>query len=137
VRPPPQSDLGGFLNGQTGLGDFGMPDEQREYLEELAWENREAKALRLRLLTVISRLPAPDRDVLRAYVSTSLPVDVHAVLLRMPGQAFCERLLSATEQVLALLAAEDELAPATALTTRTAHPDRRSLPARRAAAEVA
>jgi hypothetical protein len=42
----------------------------------------DAKALRYRLLEAISRLDAPARDLLRAYVTTGLRLDVLAALFR-------------------------------------------------------
>jgi hypothetical protein len=82
-------------------------DEQLEYRQELAWEAeerarkaRQAARVWLRLLTAVSKLPAPDRDALRGYLTMGLSVEVHAALLRMSEDDFCAVLLGAALQLL-------------------------------------
>jgi len=50
----------------------------------------------LAVLTAVSRLPAPERDLLRAYLTTGLPTAVLAALFAMPEYAFCEAVVAAT-----------------------------------------
>ena len=89
---------------------------------------RRAKALWLRLLTVVSWLPAPDRDALRCYLTTDLRLDVLAALLRMPEHVFCELLLAATETVLGPVSGEHDSMSLTAILTRTARRLGRGMP---------
>jgi len=50
----------------------------------------------LAVLTAVSRLPAPERDLLRGYLTTGLPTVVLAALFAMPECAFCEAVVEAT-----------------------------------------
>ncbi len=87
-----------------------------------------AKALWLRLLTVVSWLPALDRDALRYYLTTDLPLDVLAVSLRMPEHRFCELLEAATETVLGPVSDKHDTKSLTEILTRTARRLDRRLP---------
>jgi hypothetical protein len=89
---------------------------------------RRAKAVWLRLLTIVSWLPAPDRDALRCYLTTDLPLDVLAALLHLPEHVFCELLLAATETLLGPVSDQDDSTSLTAILTQTARRLGRRMP---------
>ena len=143
--PAETAYLGG---GWAVLDDWTPSEDELADRQERAWEAadevnarwqgalrvvphlsaRRAKALWLRLLTVVSWLPAPDRDALRCYLTTDLRLDVLAALLRMPEHVFCELLLAATETVLGPASDEDDATSLTAILTRTARRLGRGMP---------
>jgi hypothetical protein len=65
-----------------------MPDEQAEYLTELAWERRE-------LLWAVARLEAPARDLLRCYLTMRLDDSVMATLFHLPEPLWWNRVVAA------------------------------------------
>jgi hypothetical protein len=65
-----------------------MPDEQAEYLAEVAWERRE-------LLWAVARLEAPWRDLLRSYLTMRLDDGVMAALHRLPEPLWWSRVAAA------------------------------------------
>ena len=87
-----------------------------------------AKALWPRLLTVVSWLPAPDRDALRSYLTTDRPLKVLAAWQRMPEHVFCELLEATTETLLGPVSTEDGPKSLTEILTRTARRLDRRLP---------
>jgi hypothetical protein len=110
-----------YLRGGWALLDDWTPSEEElADRQERAWEAADevtarwraalrllphlsasrARVVWLRLLTIVSWLPAPDRDALRGYLTTNLPLEVLAVSLRMPEHRFCELLEAATEALL-------------------------------------
>jgi DNA-directed RNA polymerase specialized sigma24 family protein len=99
-------------------------EEELEYRQELAWEAEE-RARRasewLRLLTAVSRLPAPDRDALRGYLTMGLPVEVLAALLRLSEADFCEVLARAAKQLRVALTKAMPSASVTAILTPPPH----------------
>lgn len=124
--------------GWVLLDDWRPSEEELADRQERAWEAADevnarwrgalrlvshlsaprARVLWLRLLTVVSWLPAPDRDALRCYLTTNLPLDVLAALLRMPEHRFCELLLAATETLLGPVIDEgDSTSPSTPTST--------------------
>ncbi len=141
-----------YLSGGWAVLDDWMPSEDElADRKERAWEAadevharwlgvlrvvmadhlapRRVRALWLRLLTVVSWLPAPDRDALRCYLTTDLPLDVLAALLRMPEHVFCELLLAATQTLLGPASDhDDDPASLTAILTRAARRLGRRLP---------
>ncbi len=129
-----------YLHSWAALDDWRPPEDELADRQERAWEAadevnarwrgalrvvphlsaRRARVLWLRLLTVVSWLPAPDRDALRCYLTTDLPMDVLAALLRMPAHVFCELLLAATDTLLGPVSDKDDSKSLTAILTRTA-----------------
>jgi hypothetical protein len=67
-----------------------IPDEQAEYLAEVAWERRE-------LLWAVARLEAPWRDLLRSYLTMRLDDSVMAALHRLPEPVWWSRVAAAAE----------------------------------------
>ena len=106
-----------YLTGRWAfLDDVTAPDVQMEYLEELAWEAREAAAARKshpltpgqrhRLLAEVARLPAPGRDLLRGYLIGAVGLDVVAVRHRMNVSHLWADLLTASRALLPTLPAD-------------------------------
>ena len=130
-----------YLRGGWALLDDWTPSEEElADRQERAWEAADevnarwraalrvlphlsasrARVVWLRLLTVVSWLPAPDRDALRGYLTTNLPLEVLAVSLRMPEHLFCELLEAATETLLGPVSDKDALKSLTVILTRAA-----------------
>lgn len=114
ATPAVEVGPGGDLEAAYHLGGWSLlldefelpPDAQLEYMEERAWERRETAGMRLRLLTAISRLPPPSRDVLRAHLSTGLHIEVQSVLLGMSQERYWHDLVAAAKNLLPSLAGE-------------------------------
>jgi hypothetical protein len=136
------------LHGWAGLDACLPSEDELADRQERAWEaadevharwqaalrvvphlsSRQARALWLRLLTVVSWLPAPDRDALRCYLTTDLRLDVLAALLRMPEHVFCELVLAATETLLGPVSDEGDSTSLTAILTQAARRLGRGMP---------
>ncbi len=139
-----------YLRGGWALLDDWRPSEEElADRQERAWEAADAVTARwraalrvvphlsasrarvvwLRLLTVVSWLPAPDRDALRGYLTTNLPLEVLAVSLRMPEHRFCELLEAATETLLGPVSDKHAPKSLTVILTRAAGRLDRRIPA--------
>lgn len=113
TRPTGRSPAGD-LEAAYHLGGWSLlldefdepPDAQLEDFEELIWERREAAAARLRLLTAVSKLSVPGRDVLRAYLTSGLQIEVQAALFNMSRQTYWHHLVTAARNLLSELTAE-------------------------------
>ncbi|HZD38687.1 MAG TPA: hypothetical protein VE664_08615 [Actinomycetes bacterium] len=89
-RAPPPPETAYLLGGWGFLDDSVTPDAEAEYLAEVAWERRE-------LLWAVARLPAPERDLLRSYLTLGLDDSVMAALHRLPEPLWWSRVAAAAE----------------------------------------
>jgi hypothetical protein len=96
MRTAPDLETPYLRDGWAFLDDTVRPEAQWEYDAELAWD-------RMQLLTAISRLPAPDRDQLRAYLTIPVDLDVLAALFHTTERALWTVLVATTERLLRTL----------------------------------